>query len=1048
MSNLSLGRAVETDQTGRVTGAVATILTPDQRLRVFISSTLGELAPERDAVEAAVRTLRLTPVRFELGARAHGPADVYRSYLEQSDVFVGIYWESYGWVGPGGSISGIEDELERSRGRPQLIYVKEPAPERDAELERLLDRVRGDALASYRKFAAPGELSELVLDDLAVLLTERFHGRAEPRALPDGVVTFVFVDMEGSTRIAQELPGSYPDIVGRFQSTLARIAEGCGGVVIDTEGDGAFCVFPLVDQATRAAVAFQHVLDETEWPDDAIVRARVGIHTGEAQRTANNYVGLEVHRAARIGAAANGGQILVSRASAKLLGHAELDGWQLADLGAFALKGLDRTEDLLQLIAPGLPNELLVPRARGTRSIHLPKHLTGLVGRSDDVEQAARLIERHEVRLVTLTGPGGIGKTRLGVATAERAADAYPDGVYFVPLADTRTTDQVVGALASALGLRSEGSRALVATIEDPLSSGRALQVLDNFEQVVEARTVVAALLASCPGVDFLVTSRTPLRVQGESEYAVEPLARDAAVELFLERAAGPRPGWAPSTSERQAVAEICRRLDGLPLAIELAAARMRVLDPASLLERLGGKLDIVGGSVPDLPERQRTLTATIEWSHDLLDPPDRLLLARLAVFVGGWTVDAAEAVCGADGVDDVLNGLERLAEHSLVVSELGSVGDRRMRMLETIREFASTKLGESAGAEELRERHSCYYEDWITELRTQIGGETAPASMARLDDDWDDILACMHWRLERGEHARLVSIVSRTWRYVWLRDRVRTLGPWLAIAYDVRDSIEPALRGELCRLYGAGCYQAGRFDEAKVAIEEAVELLVETGPLDREAWARTLLGGLLPYYDSNLERPRSEVGQAVEAFRAETNLFGLSTTLGMLGTISALMGRTDEAMSYLDEGIVVAENLGLREIIGANHTLRALAHLTRDEVEDARRDLDAAVDSPTYLEGTAYCLECYAAVLHAEGNLALAATALGAAEGLRERTGIHRWPIIGIGLSARLAPLEAAGPDADAARFAGRRMSATEALALVRPNRYEAATSTAALTP
>jgi hypothetical protein len=495
-------------------------------------------------------------------------------------------------------------------------------------------------------------------------------------------------------------------------------------------------------------------------------------------------------------------------------------------------------------------------------------------------------------------------------------------------------------------------------------------------------------------------------------------------------------------------VAEICRRLDGLPLAIELAAARMRVLDPASLLERLGRKLDVVGGSVPDLPERQRTLTATIEWSHDLLDPPDRLLLARLAVFVGGWTVDAAEAVCGGDGVDDVLGGLERLAEHSLVVSELSSGGDRRMRMLETIREFAAVKLAASPDEEELRERHSCYFEDWLTELRSLVGGETAPAAMARLDDDWDDVLACMHWRLERGEHARLVSIVSRTWRYVWLRDRVRALGPWLAIAYGARDEVEPALRGELCRLWGAACYQAGRFEEARVAIEEAVALLAETGPLDREAWARTLLAGLLPYYDSDLERPRAEVARAIEAFRAEGNLFGLATTLGMLGTISALMGRTREAMSYVDEGIVVAENLGLREIIGANHTLRALAHLTCDEIEEARHDLDAAVEAPTYLEGTAYCLECYAAVLLAEGDLVRAATALGAAEGLRERTGIHRWPIIGVGLGAKLAPLDSAGMEVEAARFAGRRMSATEALALVRPSRYDAAASTAALTP
>ena len=413
--------------------------------------------------------------------------------------------------------------------------------------------MRDEALASYREFGAPGELSELVLDDLAVLLTERFHGRAETRTLPGGTVTFLFVDMEGSTRIAQELAGSYPDIVARFQSTLARIVEGCGGIVIDTEGDGAFCVFPLVDQAASAAVTFQRALDETTWPEEAVVRARVGIHTGEAQRTADNYVGLEVHRAARIGAAANGGQILVSRTSAKLLGHAALDGWQLADLGAFALKGLDRAEELLQLNAPGLPEEQLAPRARGMRSVHLPKHLTGLVGREADVEHAARLLERHDIRLVTLTGPGGIGKTRLGVASAERTADAYPDGVWFVPLADTRTVDQVVGAVASALGLRSEGSRALLATIEDRLSSGRALLVLDNFEQVVEARTVVAELLASCPA--SISSSRAGRRSGSTARRSTpcrrSPGTRRSSSSSSEQQARGPTGRRAPANSTR-----------------------------------------------------------------------------------------------------------------------------------------------------------------------------------------------------------------------------------------------------------------------------------------------------------------------------------------------------------------------------------------------------------------------------------------------------------------------------------------------------------------
>ncbi len=1006
------------------------ILTPDRRVRVFISSTLGELAPERDAVEAAVRTLRMTPVRFEVGARPHRPDELYRSYLDQSDVFVGIYWESYGWVGPDATVSGIEDELERSRGRPQLIYVKEPSPNRDPALHALLDRIREGALSTYRRFGAPGELSELVLEDLAVLLSERFQtGRVSHRDLPDGTVTFVFVDMADSTRIAGELPGSYPAIVGAFQTALVETVVQHGGVVVDTEGDGAFCVFSTVDDAATAAVAFQRDVLERSWPGDAPVLARIGIHAGAAERTADNYVGLEVHRAARIGAAANAGQILVSRSAANLIGAQ--GGWRLAGLGSFALKGLDRAEELLQLGAPGLPDELQTPRARGTRSVHLPAQLTDLVGRESEIADVAQVLERHDVRLVTLTGPGGIGKTRLGVASAARAADAYPDGVFFVALADTRTTDQVVGAIAAALGLRSEGARALLSTIEDRLASGRALLVLDNFEQVVEARTVVAQLLESCPGVDLVVTSRTPLRIRGETERPVPGLGRAAAVLLFLERA--PRPDWTPAADELAVVEEICRRLDGLPLAIELAAARMRILDPASLLERLSRKLDVVGGSVPDLPERQRTLTATIEWSYDLLDAAERTLLARLAVFVGGWTIEAAETVCGGDVVSDVLDALERLSEHSLLVIEPGSAKGRRMRMLGTIREFATAQLEASTEADVLRERHASYYERLIVELHAEPGGETAPVSIARLDDDWDDVLACLEWRFLQEDYTQLVQLVSGTWRYLWLRDRFNELVPWLTSAYAARDALEPALRGELCRLWAVGCYQSGRFEEARDATEEAVRLLAETGPMDREAWARTLLGGLLPYFDGDLERPLAEVSRAVELFREEGNTFGLARTLGMLGTISALLGRMDEAMSQFEEGIVVAERLGLAELIGSHHSLRALAHLARDEVGAARNHLDAAVATTEYLEGTAYCLEGYAAVLAAEGDVVLAATALGAAEGLRERTGIAMWPVMDMILRDRLASLEAAGPEADAARFAGSQMSPTEALALVR---------------
>ena len=989
-------RPEQTGQTARVTEAAAPILTPDQRLRVFISSTLGELAPERDAVEAAVRTLRLTPVRFELGARAHGPADVYRSYLEQSDVFVGIYWESYGWVGPSTTISGIEDELERSRGRPQLIYVKEPAPERDADLERLLDRVRGDALVSYRKFGAPGELSELVLDDLAVLLTERFHGRAEARALPEGLVTFVFVDMEGSTRIAQELAGSYPEIVANFQSTLARIVEGCGGIVIDTEGDGAFCVFPVVDHATRAAVAFQHALDEAEWPDGAVVRARVGIHTGEAQRTANNYVGLEVHRAARIGAAANGGQILVSRSSAKLLGQHSFDGWQLADLGSFALKGLDRAEELLQLNVPGLPSEIQAPRARGMRSVHLPTHLTGLLGRETEIAAAAELMERHDIRLVTLTGPGGIGKTRLGVASAARAADAYPDGVYFVPLADTRSTEQVVSAIASALGSRSEGSRALMATIEDRLSSGRALLVLDNFEQVVEARTVVAQLLESCPGLDLFVTSRTPLRLRGETEFTVPPLPEPDAVRLFVERAAGTRPGWTPTDDDAAAVLEICRRLDGLPLAIELAAARLRVLDPRSLLERLIGKLDVVGGSVPDLPERQRTLTATIEWSYDLLDEEERTLLARLAVFSGGWTVEA-----GGGGLQRGRRSRRARRPGAPVRAQPPRPRVRRRRQPAHAHARDDPRVRVGAAGRARRGGAA------LRQARLVLRRPRRRASSAGRRRHCAGCDSAPGRRL--GRPARLHGLAVPSEEYAQLvADSCPAPGATSGSATGFerrrggwpRSTRRGSRSSRRCAVScaGSGVRRTTSGDVRRRTSRRSTKpssCSRAHGPLDREAWARTLRAGLLPYYDSDLEEPLEEMTRAVTLFRQEDESVRTGDQPRDDRDDQDARGESARGCRGARRGRRRRRAPRASELVAANRTLRALGHLSRNEIEEARGCLAASAEATIYLEGTAYRLEGFAAVLLATGDPIRAATALGAAEGLRERTGIHTWPIM-----------------------------------------------------
>ena len=525
------------------------IRTPDQRLRVFVSSTLQELAAERQAVRDAVTRLRLVPVMFELGARPHPPRQVYRSYLAQSQVFVGVYWQSYGWVAPGEQVSGLEDEYLLAAGLPRLIYVKSPAPERESRLAEMLTRIRDDGDVSYQHFSAAAELQRLVENDLAVLLSERF----------------------------ERAPGR----------------------------DGA------------------------------------------------------------------------------------ADGASLA--GA------------------------------------VPVPATPLVGRDDDVAAVGDLVRAEGVRLVTLTGPGGVGKSRLAVEVAQRAGPGFADGVRFVALGSVRAAELVTAAIAAALGLSTSGG-ALIADLKSHLRARRLVLVLDNFEQVMGAAPLVAELLGAAPGVVALVTSRMVLRLSGEHEFAVPPLPvppigaegdaaqvqRCASVRLFVQRAHAASAGFELTSGNAGAVAEICRRLDGLPLAIELAAARVRLLPPQALLARLDDKMGLLTGGARDLPERQQTLRNTLDWSFDLLSAREQALFARLGVFAGTFDLPAAEAAGAAGPADPgraghVMDTLGSLVDSSLVQPQTRD-GEPRFGLLQTIREYALERLRDGADWREAHDRHAAYF--------------------------------------------------------------------------------------------------------------------------------------------------------------------------------------------------------------------------------------------------------------------------------------------------------------------------------------------------
>src|ERR1700761_1479520 len=562
------------------------INTPDQRLRVFVSSTLGELADERRAVRDAITRLRLVPVLFEAGARAHPPRDLYRAYLAQSQIFIGIYWQRYGWVAPGEQISGLEDEYRLAAGLPQLLYVKGPAPDREPQLAAMLAGIKNEAGTSYQHFTDPAELQRLVENDLAVLLSERFLGGQAPAARP-----------------------------------------------------------PV--EATPAASA-------------------------------------------------------------------------------------------------------------------LPVPPTPLVGREHEMTAVEALIRDEGVRLVTLTGPGGAGKSRIAIAAAGQLQPGFADGVRFVALASVPSADLVPGALASGLGLTTSGGQ-VGTDLASYLRPRRLLLVLDNFEQVTDAAPRLADLLAAAPGLKLLVTSRSVLRLSGEHEFPVPPLSVPPAgtgldagtagqypsVRLFTERAQAVAPGFRLDEHTVAAVAEICRRLDGLPLAIELAAARVRLLPPQALLARLDDRLSVLSGGPRDLPERQRTMKNTLDWSYALLSPAEQALLARLSVFAGGFGLPAVEAVAGDTGGEGggigTLDALDTLIDSSLVQPELH--GDEpRFRLLETIREYARDRLRDSDGWAEAHDRHAAYYLALAEPDGSELSGDGQLAWLNRLENETDDLSAALSW--------------------------------------------------------------------------------------------------------------------------------------------------------------------------------------------------------------------------------------------------------------------------------------------------------------
>jgi predicted ATPase/class 3 adenylate cyclase len=1035
----------------------AVILTPDQRVRVFISSTLEELAPERVAARRAIQQLHLVPVWYESGARPHPPRPMYRAYLRQSQVFVGIYWQRYGWVAPGMEISGLEDEYRLAAGKPMLLYLKRPAPSQEPRLAAMLDGIRTAGTASYRTFTTPRELERLLADDLAVLLSESFAGAAvgADANLPAGTVTFLLTDIEGSTRLWESVPEAMEVALERHNRLVTDAIESHGGVVVTSrgEGDSFFAAFPSAVAAVEAAGAGQLRLNAEAWPTGAALRVRMGLHTGEEHVEDGDYVDhAPINRCARVKAAAHGGQVLVTQATRDLVEGRLGSGFGLKKLGEFRLRDLAEPELIYQLTHADLPAGFPPIRTRAGRGPRpLPAGTTSLVGREQAIGELAGLLTQPEVRLVTLTGPGGVGKTRLALAVGERAGGRFDSGAAFVPLAGITQPELVVGSIGRAVGADLAGAGAPLQALAEQLGDARWLLILDNLEQVIDAGRDLDELLARCPGVVILATSRTVLGLRAEREYPVPPLPLPAdftgpasvplpelmaspTVALFVDRARAVRPDFALTEGNAAAVVAICRRLDGLPLAIELAAARTRLLDPGALLDRLCTSLDALGTGAVDMPDRQRTLRATVQWSMGLLDDAERSLLETMAIFTGGWTVEAAAEVAGLEE-DRALDLTEALARHSLVQLDRTERGPR-LRMLETIREFVSERLAARPDAAEIARRHAQYYR-MLAERADQLLLRAEHNAWAeQLQAEAGNLAAAVRWHLAHDPQP-LPHLFRVLWLFWELQDYMGEVHDWVGQLLPNAGTLNPHARAELLWTAAVTAVEVGD-DPAAVSARQHLEPLLDgiDDPLLHPlcliamAWTSTITGDL----DATLAAASASLGE----LRGENAPFWTASAGITLGSVETTVGHYDDALGHLNEVRDLAERLDNAWLGAMSRVFLATLALVRGRPEEAGALLDEALGPSLASHSTrsvTLCLAAFARWALVAGDPERAALLAGAAEGLRRRAGVLAWPILRPGDADLVAQVrQALGADRfDQVFAAGARLTQREAVAAAR---------------
>ena len=734
----------------------------------------------------------------------------------------------------------------------------------------------------------------------------------------------LFADIEGSTRMLGQLGERYATVLRDYHRLLTDTATTHGGASVDTAGDGAFFAYSTASAALQAAIATQVALAAHGWPDDVTLRARMGVHTGEALNVDDRYVGMDVHRAARITAAGHGGQILLSRTTRELLGSRLPSGVSLLDLGEHRLKDVAQPERLFQVVAAGLPDDFPALRSLDVWPNNLPRQLSSFVGRSNALLDVDRRLASGP--LLTLTGPGGVGKTRLALEVAAQSADTAPDGAWLINLAAVDDGTLVGEAVASTLKVKEQPGVDLTSTLIGHIGRRQLLLILDNCEHVLEATAnVVDTLLQACSEVRILATSREALGIAGESLYPVQSLtlpdpdlaqamgfAQGEAVQLFVERAQAVQPDFRLTPANARSVAQICQRLDGIPLAIELAAARIRALPADQIAARLDDQFRLLTGGRLTLP-RHRTLLAAFDWSYDLLTEAERELFARLSVFAGSFSLDAAEAVCagGVIGRGEILDLLTRLIDRSLVISA-DAPGEARYQLLHTLRQYAEEKCAETSEREDLHLRHRDFFVALVEEMRPAFfAGPEPTALVERLSREHDNLRAALAWTHGYPDGAPSeLRLAAGLWRFWETRGHLAEGRLWLERALSRTAGEVSTLRANAFTGAGMLAGQQGDHDAASTALNESVTVLRSLGDEVSIAVALSNLANLEAEH-GDLDRARALYEESLAVTRPTGEARGMAFALLNLADVAARQGNATEAQERYDEAIATFRGVG-----------------------------------------------------------------------------------------------------------------------------------------